>query len=220
MPIPEGTQLGPYQIHSLLGAGGMGEVYKATDTRLNRTVAIKTLPEHLSGTPDRRQRFEREARAVSSLNHPHICALYDIGSQNGADYIVMEYLEGQTLAERLLNGPLPKIELLRSGMQIADALYKAHEQGIVHRDLKPANVFLTKNGVKLLDFGLAKLQQAASAIPSGVSALPTKNAILLKKEPFSERFSIWRRNSWRAGTPIIEPTSLRWEWCSMKWQPA
>ena len=173
MAISDGTHLGPYQIHSLLGAGGMGEVYKATDTRLNRIVAIKTLPEHLSGTQDLRQRFEREARAVSSLNHPNICTLYDIGSHNGTDYIVMEYLEGETLAERLLKGPLPKPDLFRFGIQIADALYKAHGHGIVHRDLKPANIFLTRNGVKLLDFGLAKLQPTASTA-FGVSALPTK----------------------------------------------
>src|SRR5262249_21501532 len=143
-------------------------------TRLNRIVAIKTLPEHLSGTQDLRQRFEREARAVSSLNHPHICPLYDIGAQNGTDYIVMEDLEGETLAERILQGLPSKTDLFGFGIQIADALYKDHEQGIVHRDLKPGNIFLTKNGVKLLDFGLAKLQPAANTLAAGVSALATK----------------------------------------------
>src|ERR1700732_3821525 len=156
MALTSGTKLGPYQIESLLGAGGMGEVYRARDTRLDRTVAIKILTEGLESTPEVRQRFDREARAVSSLNHPHICALYDVGHQDGIDYLVMEYLEGQTLAARIEKGPLPTPELLRTASQIADALDKAHRRGIVHRDLKPGNVMLTKSGAKLLDFGLAK----------------------------------------------------------------
>ncbi len=156
MALTSGTRLGPYEIVAPLGAGGMGEVYRARDTRLDRTVAIKVLPQGLADTPEVRQRFEREARAVSSLNHPHICALYDVGNQDGIEYLVMEYLEGETLAARIEKGPMPTADLLRYASQIADALDKAHRQGIVHRDLKPGNVMLTKSGAKLLDFGLAK----------------------------------------------------------------
>jgi len=156
MALTPGTKLGPYQIESLLGAGGMGEVYRARDTRLDRTVAIKILTQGVADAPEVRQRFEREARAVSSLSHPHICVLYDVGHQDGIEYLVMEYLEGETLAARIAKGPLSSAELLRYASQIADALDKAHRQGIVHRDLKPANVMLTKTGAKLLDFGLAK----------------------------------------------------------------
>src|SRR5271154_6343883 len=156
MALASGTKLGPYQIESLLGAGGMGEVYRARAPRLDRTVAIKILTQGVADAPEVRQRFEREARAVSSLSHPHICVLYDVGNQDGIEYLVMEYLEGETLAARIAKGPLPTPELLRYASQIADALDKAHRQGIVHRDLKPANVMLTKSGAKLLDFGLAK----------------------------------------------------------------
>jgi len=156
MALTSGTKLGPYQIESLLGAGGMGEVYRARDTRLDRTVAIKILTQGVADAPEVRQRFEREARAVSSLSHPHICVLFDVGHQDGIEYLVMEYLEGETLAARIAKGPLSTAELLRYASQIADALDKAHRQGIVHRDLKPANVMLTKTGAKLLDFGLAK----------------------------------------------------------------
>ncbi len=163
MPLTPGSRLGPYEILAPLGAGGMGEVYSARDTRLDRTVAVKVLPEHLSKDPGLRQRFEREARAASSLNHPHICTLHDVGSQDGVDFLVMEYLEGETLASRLARGPLPLDEALRCAIQIADALDKAHRQGLVHRDLKPSNVMLTKTGAKLLDFGLAKSTAAATA---------------------------------------------------------
>ena len=156
MPLPPGTKLGPYEIVAPLGAGGMGEVFRARDTRLDRTVAIKILTQGIADAPEVRQRFEREARAVSSLNHPHICALYDVGHQDGIEYLVMEYIEGETLAARIAKGPLPTADLLRYASQIADALDKAHRQGIVHRDLKPGNVMLTKSGAKLLDFGLAK----------------------------------------------------------------
>ncbi|MGH9363663.1 MAG: serine/threonine-protein kinase, partial [Thermoanaerobaculia bacterium] len=156
MTLSAGTKLGPYEILSAIGAGGMGEVYKARDTRLERTVAVKVLPQHLSSSPEVRQRFEREAKTISQLSHPHICALYDVGSHEGTEYLVMELLEGETLAARLVKGPLPSEQLLRFGVEIADALDKAHRQGIVHRDLKPGNVMLTKSGVKLLDFGLAK----------------------------------------------------------------
>jgi serine/threonine protein kinase/Tol biopolymer transport system component len=165
MALTPGTKLGPYQIESLLGAGGMGEVYRARDTRLDRTVAIKILTQGLADTPEVRQRFEREARAVSSLSHPHICVLYDVGNQDGIEYLVMEYLEGETLAARIAKGSLTAAELLRYASQIADALDKAHRQGIVHRDLKPANVMLTKTGAKLLDFGLAKDEEILQGDP-------------------------------------------------------
>jgi serine/threonine protein kinase len=156
MPLSPGVRLGPYEIQDALGAGGMGEVYRAKDTRLDRTVAIKILPAHLSSDPVRKQRFEREAKTISSLNHPHVCVLYDVGSQDGIDYLVMECLEGETLAKRLEKGALPLEQVLKYGMQIADALDKAHRGGVVHRDLKPGNIMLTPTGAKLLDFGLAK----------------------------------------------------------------
>src|SRR5437667_1870042 len=155
MSLSAGTKLGPYEIQSLLGAGGMGEVYRANDTRLDRRVAIKVLPSHLSSDPDRIQRFEREARAISQLQHPHICALHDVGLQNGTHFLVMEYLEGETLAERL-HRAVPLEQVLSVAIEVASALDKAHRAGIVHRDLKPSNVMLTKTGAKLMDFGLAK----------------------------------------------------------------
>jgi Tol biopolymer transport system component len=156
MPLSPGVRLGPYEILDAIGAGGMGEVYRAKDTRLDRTVAIKILPAHLSSDPVRKQRFEREAKTVSSLNHPHICVLHDVGSQDGVDYLVMEYVEGETLAKRLERGALPLDQVLTCGTQIAVALDQAHRSGVVHRDLKPGNVMLTASGAKLLDFGLAK----------------------------------------------------------------
>ena len=176
MSLPAGARLGPYEIVSPLGAGGMGEVYRATDTRLSRPVAIKVLPSHLSSNPDLRERFDREARAISSLNHAHICTLYDVGHQNGVDYLVMEYLEGETLDQRLSRGPLPTDHALRYGIEIAEALDRAHRQGIVHRDLKPGNVMLTKSGAKLLDFGLAKFRPATAVpvISSAFTSLPTE----------------------------------------------
>jgi serine/threonine protein kinase len=159
MALTSGTKLGPYEIQSLLGAGGMGEVYRARDTRLNRTVAIKVIPQHLSTDPARRQRFEREARAISALQHPNICTLHDIGHQDGTDYLVMEYLEGETLALRLVR-VLPLEQMLRFGIDVADALDAAHRRGIVHRDLKPGNIIVTAHGeCKVLDFGLAKLEK-------------------------------------------------------------
>src|SRR5271169_3006317 len=166
MSLAVGTHLGPYEILSAIGAGGMGEVYKARDTRLDRIVAIKVLPTHLADRPDLRERFEREARTVASLNHPHICVLYDIGNQEGIDYLVMEYLEGETLAQRLVKGPLPLNQVFQYAIEIADALDKAHRKGVTHRDLKPGNIMLTKSGSKLLDFGLAKLTQEASPAAS------------------------------------------------------
>ena len=170
MPLPPNTKLGPYEIQSPLGAGGMGEVYRANDTRLDRTVAIKILPTHLSASPEFKQRFEREARAISSLNHPHICHLYDIGSQDGTDFLVMEFLDGETLADRLHKGALPFPELAKIGMEVAEALEVAHRAGIVHRDLKPGNIMLTKSGTKLMDFGLAK-PNAIGAPGSGSAPL-------------------------------------------------
>ncbi|MGC1788807.1 MAG: protein kinase [Terriglobales bacterium] len=163
MLLSSGTKLGPYEIQSPLGAGGMGEVYRAKDTRLDRTVAVKILPEHLSDNPDARQRFDREARAISSLNHPNICTMHDVGHQDGIDFLVMEFLEGETLAERLLKGPLPTELVLKYGVEICEGLERAHRSGVVHRDLKPGNVMLTKTGAKLMDFGLAK------AAPTGVT---------------------------------------------------
>jgi Tol biopolymer transport system component len=156
MTIQAGTRLGPYEILDPIGAGGMGEVYKGRDTRLDRSVAIKVLPAHLSSDPALKLRFEREAKVISGFNHPHICTLHDVGSDHGLDYLVMEYLDGETLAERLTKGPLPPEQLLRYAVQIADALDRAHRGGIVHRDLKPGNIMITKAGAKLLDFGLAK----------------------------------------------------------------
>src|ERR1700693_1090181 len=156
MALSSGTKLGPYEIQSPLGAGGMGEVYRAMDTRLDRTVAIKVLAAHLSSSPELKQRMEREARAISSLNHAHICHLYDIGSQDGTDYLVMEFLDGETLADRLRKGAVPLNELLKVGIEVAEALEIAHRAGVVHRDLKPGNIMLTKSGAKLMDFGLAK----------------------------------------------------------------
>jgi len=174
MSLAQGTQLGPYQILAPLGAGGMGEVYRATDTRLGRTVAIKVLPEDFASDPRVHERFEREARAISSLQHPHICVLYDIGRQDARDYLVLEYLEGETLEARLRKGPLPTEQVLKYGAQIADALSKSHCQGITHRDLKPGNVMLTKSGAKVLDFGLAKplkVPVASSALSAMTSTL-------------------------------------------------
>jgi len=173
LAIRTGQHLGPYEILSAIGAGGMGEVYRARDTRLERIVAVKILPDHLSDRAELRERFEREARTIASLNHPHICTLHDIGHQDGTDYLVMEYLEGETLADRLKKGPLPLDQVLRYAIEIADALDKAHRKGITHRDLKPGNIMLTKSGTKLLDFGLAKLKVSPTASP--LSQLPTAN---------------------------------------------
>src|SRR5215470_1182862 len=170
--LAPGTRLGAYEVVAPLGAGGMGEVYKAKDTRLDRLVAIKVLPSHVSSDPALRERFEREARTIAALNHPHICTLYDVGHEADTDFLVLEYLEGQTLADRLAKGALPLDQALQIAIQIADALDKAHRAGIVHRDLKPGNIMLTKSGAKLLDFGLAKVTPAAIAA-SGLSMAPT-----------------------------------------------
>jgi serine/threonine-protein kinase len=173
MALAPGTRLGPYEIVAAIGVGGMGEVYRARDGRLDRIVAIKVLPAHLADRPELRERFEREARTIASLNHPHICTLYDVGHQEGIDFLVMEYVEGETLATRLLKGPLPIEQVLRYAVEIADALDKAHRKGITHRDIKPGNIMLTKSGTKLLDFGLAKLKQEATPAGTPMSQLPT-----------------------------------------------
>ena len=164
MELAPGTELGHYKLVRLIGAGGMGEVYQATDTRLDRTVAIKVLPAHVAGNRQARERFEREARTISQLNHPHICTLFDVGQENGVDFLVMEYIEGETLAARLEKGALPLDQAMQHGIEIADALDKAHRHGVVHRDLKPGNIMLTKSGAKLLDFGLAKLMPEPSKL--------------------------------------------------------
>jgi Tol biopolymer transport system component/predicted Ser/Thr protein kinase len=173
MAIEVGARLGPYEIEEAIGAGGMGEVYRARDTRLERMVAIKVLAPHLAERPEHRQRLEREAKAVSSLSHPHICPLYDVGHEDGVDFLVMEFIEGETLADRLARGPLPIEEVLRFGIQIADALEKAHKQGIVHRDLKPGNVMLTADGTKLLDFGLARADAGGDNSDASLTVSPT-----------------------------------------------
>jgi serine/threonine-protein kinase len=173
MALTSGTRLGPHEILSAIGAGGMGEVYRARDTRLIRIVAIKVLPTHLADRSELRERFEREARTIASLNHQHICTLFDIGQQDGIEYLVMEYLEGETLAHRLMKGPLPLGQVLQYAIEISDALDKAHRKGVTHRDLKPGNIMLTKTGTKLLDFGLAKLKQEVAPANVQLSQLPT-----------------------------------------------
>ncbi|HTW32133.1 MAG TPA: protein kinase [Candidatus Sulfotelmatobacter sp.] len=194
MALTPGSKLGPYEIQSPLGAGGMGEVYRARDSRLGRDVAIKVLPDHLSADPELKQRMEREARAISSLNHPNICTLHDIGSQDGVNFLVMELLEGQTLADRLTKGPLPLDQVLKIGTEIAQALEKAHAQGIIHRDLKPANIMLTKAGAKLMDFGLAKpsLSISPQAVGTFTPSTPTMNMATLvsASSPLTQRGSI------------------------------
>src|SRR5579859_2930445 len=186
MAIATGTKLGPYEIVAALGAGGMGEVYRARDTRLGREVAIKVLPQHLSANPDLKARFEREAKAISGLNHPHICHLYDIGSQDGTDYLVMELLEGESLAQRLQKGAMPLSEIFKIGIAVADALAYAHRQGIVHRDLKPGNIMLTQGGAKLMDFGLAKpLGLRNTATGSGAAPSFTAAATLSGPSPLT-----------------------------------
>lgn len=184
MTLTSGAKLGPYEVIGPLGAGGMGEVYRARDTRLGRDVAIKVLPAHLSANLDLKQRLDREAKAISSLNHPHICTLHDVGSQDGVDFLVMEHLEGETLADRLQKGALPFEGALSIAIQIADALDKAHARGIVHRDLKPANIMLTKHGVKLMDFGLAKPLpgMTASAVAPMTPTTPTMSVAALSAD--------------------------------------
>ena len=181
MALAAGTRLGRYEIVAPIGVGRMGEVYKAKDTRLDRTVAIKVLPEDFAEVPERKQRFEREAKAISKLNHPHICILHDVGSQDGVEYLVMEYIEGETLADRLEKGALPLDKALEYGIQIVDGLDTAHRAGIARRDLKPPNVMLTQSGIKLLDFGLAKLLADNGRASEGSDA-PTRQQNLTKEQ--------------------------------------
>jgi Tol biopolymer transport system component len=176
MALSSGTKLGPYEIVEPRGTGGMGEVYRARDTRLDRSVAIKILPSHLSDNPEARQRFDREARAISSLNHPNICTLHDMGHQDGIDFLVMEFLEGETLAERLIKGPLRTEQVLKISIELCDGLERAHRSGVVHRDLKPGNIMLTRTGAKLMDFGLAKAVTANPPSPGLTETLMTPGA--------------------------------------------
>jgi serine/threonine protein kinase len=187
----------------------MGEVYRARDTRLDRTVAIKILPDTLAEDPHFRERFDREARTISQLDDPHICALYDVGRENGTSYLVMQYLEGETLAARSLKGPLAVSEALKIGIEIAKALERAHRAGVIHRDLKPGNVMLTRSGAKLLDFGLAK-----------ATPVSTAGASVLRRARFSAPFSTWRRNRSKARRPTLAPICSRWVRCSSRWSPA
>src|SRR5450432_3944651 len=184
MALTSGTRLGPYEIQSPLGAGGMGEVYRALDTRLQRIVAVKILPSHLSENPEAKERFDREARTISSLNHLNICTLHDVGHHDGVDYLVMEYLEGETLASRLDKGALARDQVLKYGIEICEGLEMAHRTGVVHRDLKPGNIMLTKTGVKLMDFGLAKSLPASASATSSLSVTlssPAANSPLTEK---------------------------------------
>jgi len=187
MTIEAGARLGPYEILAPIGAGGMGEVYRAKDTRLGRDVAVKVLPAHMSSSPELRQRLEREAKTISQLSHPHICMLHDVGHQDGTDYLVMEFLEGETLADRLAKGALPMEQALKIGIETAGALDAAHRSGIVHRDLKPGNIMLTKAGVKLLDFGLAKLATPDKQAVSQATSMPTA---LQQSQPLTSRGTI------------------------------
>ena len=203
MTLDPDTSLGPYQILGPLGAGGMGEVYRACDTRLNRTVAIKVLPAGVADHPDLRQRFEREAQAVAGLNHPHICVLHDVSRDKGIDFLVMEYLEGETLAHRLTRGALPPDQVLRYAVEIADALDRAHRKCVVHRDLKPANIVLTKDGTKLLDFGLAKLKPAA-VVEAG--ATMTRSPSLTGEGSILGTLQYMAPEQLEAGRPMRGPT--------------
>ncbi len=182
--LAPGDRLGPYEVVGALGAGGMGEVYRATDTRLDRTVAVKVLTAHVADSPEQRERFEREARAVAAINHPNICTLFDVGRERPSsagppmDFIVMEFLDGETVTQRLERGPVPVAEALPIAVEVAEALDTAHRQGIVHRDLKPSNVMLTETGVRLLDFGLAKQHEAAP--PGPLTSAPTHTALTME----------------------------------------
>ncbi len=214
MPLNPGTHLGPYEIVAPLGAGGMGEVYRARDTRLGRDVAVKVLPQHLSASAEIRARFEREARTVSSLNHPHICTLHDVGRQGETDYLVMELIEGETLGQRLAKGPLPLADVVKFGAQIADALDRAHRAGVSHRDLKPGNVMLTKSGAKLMDFGLATASGLGpstdqTSSPTVAAPLTAEGTILgtfqyMAPEQLEGRESDARADLWALGCVLYE----------------
>jgi pimeloyl-ACP methyl ester carboxylesterase len=227
MALTVGTRLGPYEVVAPLGAGGMGEVYRARDTRLGRDVAVKVLPSHLSENAEARARFEREARVVSTLNHPHICVLHDLGREGGVDYLVMELVEGESLAQRIARGPLPIAEVLRLGAEIADALDRAHRAGVVHRDLKPGNVMLSRSGAKLMDFGLARENQragilarsgsgpgAASQSPTVVTPLTTAGSFVgtsqyMAPEQLEGREADERSDLWALGCLLYEMSTGR-----------
>jgi Tol biopolymer transport system component len=220
MPLNPGTRLGPYEIVAPIGAGGMGEVYRARDTRLGRDVAVKVLPANLSASAESRARFEREAKTVSSLNHPNICMLFDIGHEDGVDFLVMELMDGETLAERLQRGPLPPADILKIGSEIADALDRAHRQNLVHRDLKPSNVMLTRSGAKLLDFGLARvtgLSASASELstsPTVTRALTTEGSIVgtfqyMSPEVLEGKEADSRSDLWALGAILYEMATGR-----------
>lgn len=209
MPLSPGDRLGPYEILSAIGAGGMGEVYKARDTRLDRTVAVKVLPEHVAKREDLRVRFEREARAVAALNHPNICTVHDIGNQDGAGYMVMEYMEGETLAARIGKGALPLDQALKLAAQIADALDRAHRAGVTHRDVKPQNIMLTRDGVKVLDFGLAKSTSRTGFEETLSKALTTEGTLLgtpqyMAPEQFEGKDADARSDIWAFGAVLYE----------------
>ena len=215
MPLYAGDKLGPYEILFPLGAGGMGEVYKARDTRLDRTVAIKVLPEHIAKREDLRARFEREARVVASLNHPNICVLHDIGIQDGAGYMVMEYMEGETLAARISKGALPLDQALELATQIADALDRAHRAGVTHRDVKPQNIMLTRDGVKVLDFGLAKsMPKPGPAEDTLTASLTSEGTVLgtpqyMAPEQFEGKEADARSDIWAFGAVLYEMVTGR-----------
>jgi serine/threonine protein kinase len=210
MPLLAGNKVGPYESLAPLGAGGMGEVYQGRDTRLDRFVAIKILPEHIAKREDLRQRFELEARAVASLNHPHICTLYDIGNQDGAGYMVMELLEGETLEARIKRGAIPLEQSLGLAAQIADALDRAHRAGVTHRDVKPQNIMLTRDGVKVLDFGLAKSTSKPGPTEETLTkALTGEGTVLgtpqyMAPEQFEGKEADARSDIWAFGAVLYE----------------
>ena len=207
MSLASGTRLGPYEIQSPVGAGGMGEVYRARDTRLDRTVAVKILSSSLASTPDLKARFEREARAVAQLQHPNICVLHDVGHDSGTDFLVMEFLEGETLASRLKSGALPLPQVLKIATEIADALDRAHRAGIIHRDLKPGNIMLTKSGAKLLDFGLAKPASLGAAAASG--SAPLLSAAMTATSPSPQHSPLTQQGALVGTVQYMSPEQLQ-----------
>ena len=199
MPLSTGLRLGSYAIEETIGAGGMGEVYRARDIRLNRTVAIKVLPAHIAKDPESRHRLECEARAIAALSHPHICRLYDVGTHDDIDFLVMEYLEGETLAARLGRGPIPTTEAIRFAIEIASALDRAHRAAIVHRDLKPGNIMLTEQGSKVLDFGLAKV------LDGDVDVTRTREGAVVEQRPTCRREQAEASLGFRSDGSASEP---------------
>ena len=217
MTLTSGVRIGPYEIQSALGAGGMGEVYRALDTRLGRPVAIKILTAHIESHPKGRLRFDQEARTVSSLSHPHICALYDIGEENGVCFLVMEYVEGETLKSRLGRGSVPIDQVLRYAIEIADALDHAHRRGFVHRDLKPSNIMLTRSGAKLLDFGIAK-SRAPAVIDNGWMGVQPPTTTLTEKGTILGTLNYMAPEQLHGGTRMPAPTSSRLAPSCTRWR--